>query len=119
MRTVFFTKDLLSSSHFIGTAQDRGETVDVVATPAELLQRASTDDVKLVILDLSMPGVEPRELVAALREHDRVPAAIVAFAPHVHEAKLAAAQEAGCDEVLSRGAFHREMGNLLDRYANG
>jgi hypothetical protein len=45
----------------------------------------------------------------ALRDLDNPPRKIVAFGPHVHEAKLAAARSAGCDEVISRGRFHAEL----------
>jgi hypothetical protein len=43
--------------------------------------------------------------------------AIVAYAPHVHEDRLRAATEAGCNEVLSRGQFDRQMDDILARYA--
>lgn len=90
--------------------------MDVVASATELVEQAQSRMANLVILDLNMSGVDLRELLASLRQLNPAPQAIVAYAPHVHEAKLSAAQESGCDEVFSQGAFHREINNLLDRY---
>ncbi len=38
---------------------------------------------------------------------------IIGFASHVHEARLAAAQEAGFDQVLSRGQFSSRVAEYL------
>ena len=38
---------------------------------------------------------------------------VVAFGPHVHEERLAAAREAGCDVVVSRGKFFAELDAIL------
>ena len=42
---------------------------------------------------------------------------LVAFGPHVHKAKLAAAAAAGFGLVLSRGQFYAQMDELLKQYA--
>ena len=67
----------------------------------------------LVILDLGMPGLDVRGVVARLRAL-RVPAAkIIAFGPHVHEALLQAARDAGCDTVLARGQFYARLDEIV------
>jgi hypothetical protein len=38
---------------------------------------------------------------------------VVAFAPHVAEELLAAAESAGADRVMTRGAFVRELPQLV------
>jgi hypothetical protein len=40
-------------------------------------------------------------------------ARIIAYGPHVDEALLADAKEAGCDEVLTRGQFNKLFAELL------
>lgn len=68
--------------------------------------------VRVAVLDLN--GVDNVvDAVAAIREvaGDDVP--IVAFGPHVHEAKLEAAVAAGCTKVLTRGQFHRDMVKVI------
>lgn len=71
----------------------------------------------LVLVDLAMPGLEIAALVARLRESTPPPRAIVAFAQHVHAARLQAAADAGCDEVLSRGQITSQAGQIVRRYA--
>ena len=66
-----------------------------------------------VILDLSTAGLNPRELVPQLRPRLADGGRIVAFGPHVHTATLAAAEEAGCDLVVSRGEFHARVDDYL------
>jgi hypothetical protein len=64
--------------------------------------------VSVAVLDLN--GVDDVvAAVAAIREVAGAEVPIVAFGPHVHEAKLQAASEAGCTKVLTRGQFHRDM----------
>lgn len=40
-------------------------------------------------------------------------AKLIAFGPHVHEARLTHARQLGLDQVLTRGQFVRNMGELL------
>jgi CheY-like chemotaxis protein len=84
-----------------------------------LVANASTDQVHLVLLDLSTPGLDPKQLVPQLRRLTRPPIAIIAFGPHVHAARLAAAREAGCDEVLALGEFNSRMAGVLAEYVDG
>ncbi len=91
------------------------------ASPAELLSRASggkadSEMPTLVILDLSTPGLDVKEVVAALKEHNSPPGAVIAYDAHVRVAGLKAAREAGCDEVLTRGQFHQNAGQILQPY---
>ncbi|MEM9790593.1 MAG: hypothetical protein AAFY08_08145 [Planctomycetota bacterium] len=53
------------------------------------------------------------ELIAAARAHDAT-LAIVAFGPHVEVDALSAAGEAGADPVLTRGAFHAKLPELIE-----
>jgi hypothetical protein len=60
---------------------------------------------RLVLLDLSRPG--------ALDALPTVAGRVVGFGSHVDDELLAAARAAGCDEVLPRSRFFRQ----LERYA--
>ena len=113
---LFFTKDLLFSSRVAGVAQSRQIALSVVSDADQLLADTSANQVELVLLDLTTPSCDPKQLVPQLRRLARPPKAVVAFGPHVHEAKLAAAEEAGCDQVLSRGEFNNRMTEVLVKY---
>ena len=116
MPGVFLTSDLLFSSKVTGAATARGLNLEIVSSSAELLAMVSAEAAEFVLLDLSTAGLEPGDLVDRLRRLARPPRAIVAFAPHVHKAKLDAAREAGCNLVLSRGQLSRQVDQLLADY---
>ena len=59
---------------------------------------------------------DPKQLVPQLRRLACPPKVVVTFGPHVHEAKLSAAEEAGCDQVLSRGELNNRMTEVLVKY---
>jgi len=88
----------------------------VSGTVEDLLEKTLAGNVQLVLLDLSLPGLDTKTVVDQLRQGAVETPTIVAYAPHVHATKLAAAREAGCDEVLTRGQFHAQIEQLLSRY---
>lgn len=111
MSAILLTADLACSSQVSGAAARTGVSLEVVMNPARLLERAAEIMPAVVILDLNTPLLDCRELVPQLKALASAP--IVAFGPHVHEARLAAAQEAGCDRVLARGQFYAQVEQLL------
>ena len=90
MSVVFFTKDLRFSSRVTSVATRRSIERSVLSNADERVERASTVSVKVILLDLGTSGLDPVHLVPQLRKLTPPPRAIVAFGPHVHEAKLAA-----------------------------
>ena len=115
MRVLFYTRDLMFISQVSGEVRERGGTYITVSSGQELLDHAMNQQTDLVVLDLSVPKSNPAQVVTSLRQLTKAPRSIVGFAPHVHEQKLKAAKEAGCDVVLSKGQFHRELTTLLDQ----
>jgi DNA-binding response OmpR family regulator len=63
----------------------------------------------LIILDLSVPSLNVKSLIEQVKAAPANPPRIVAFGSHVHVEKLAAARDAGCDEVMSRGQFFAQL----------
>jgi DNA-binding response OmpR family regulator len=115
MSVLFLSTDLVFSSRLAAAAGRQGIDLTAFSTVDGAIGRIATAPVALMILDLSLGGLRPADAVGRLREaQQNVP--IVAYAPHVHEDRLAAARDAGCDEVHSRGAFDRQMDEILARY---
>jgi DNA-binding NarL/FixJ family response regulator len=116
MPALALTADLVLVSQLSGAAARSGTSVETVMSGAQLLARAACMQPALVLLDLAHEDVDPAALVPQLKAI--APAArIVAFGPHVHRQRLAAAATAGCDAVLSRGGLHAEMDAILQRSA--
>ncbi|CAL1151119.1 unnamed protein product [Cladocopium goreaui] len=113
MTALLITADLMAGSMAEGAAQRAGVSMKIVAPG-----RASDErDARFVAIDLTAPIADLSELVAQLRASSPE-ATLLAYGPHVHEAKLQAAQDAGCDLVVSRGQFHKQVEELLRRHAS-
>lgn len=98
-----------------GAARRAGVSLRTIS-PNTASQAASEERPRVIAIDLTAPIDDLAALVAALRE--ATPGvALIAYGPHVHEARLQAAREAGCEHVLSRGQFHKGFGELLAHYA--
>lgn len=112
MPALLLTADLACSSKTSGAAARAGAELAVAMSVAALLEKAAALKPETVILDLTAPGLIPAEVVRQLKALPSAPR-VIAFGPHVHEDKLAAAAEAGCDAVLSRGQFHAQAEQWL------
>lgn len=111
----FVTSDLVFPSRVAGVAQRLGAKLLTAGTIAALAPNLEPPpSVMVALLDLNSPGVDPTVVVPWFKGLPTPPKAIVAFGPHVHKAKLEAAQAAGCDYVLSRGQFDAQMDKLLE-----
>jgi CheY-like chemotaxis protein len=110
---VLLTVDLLCSSRVAGAGAAVGVAVRTAMSPADLLAQAAGRP--LVILDLESPAAGPAALLPQLRALAPPPSRIIAFGPHVHTARLQAARDAGCDEVLTRGQFYAQLNDVLSR----
>jgi CheY-like chemotaxis protein len=72
-----------------------------------------------IILDLNSCGLPALDLIRALKSDPATrPIRIVGFVSHVQEELIAAARAAGCDSVMARSAFTRQLPNLLQSLAS-
>jgi DNA-binding response OmpR family regulator len=110
---VLFSNDLTVLSRVEGAASHLGKTVRSVSTSAQLADCGDDGAPGLLIIDLSSPSLEIDKLVAQWKLQEPAATRIVAFGPHVHEERLAAARQAGCDVVVSRGQFFSQIDSIL------
>jgi CheY-like chemotaxis protein len=101
--------DLVFFSRIAGTARAAGLTVRQAKTPADLLALARADCPRGVIVDLQNPGLDLPALLAELRAACPAMPRVVAYGSHVVAEALRAAREAGCDPVLPRSRFVRDL----------
>ena len=116
MSILLLASDLMTASKFAASALRVSRDADFAMSVELLLERAAATPPTAVILDLSVAGLDLPPLIAQLRGGPQPPT-IIAFGPHVHAALLDAAREAGCEEVLTRGDFHRRMDEVLAKIA--
>jgi CheY-like chemotaxis protein len=115
MNVVLVSGDLMVQSRVAGAAERVGAALQSVSNVEQAAARCEAEQAGLLLLDLSTAGVKPQDLVDRLSAAGSRRPTIVAFGPHVHESLLAAAREAGCDEVVSRGQFFGQLDAILQR----
>lgn len=113
---LLISRDVFFASKVTGTAQALGLTIRCIG-PEAVSDSLRTEDVGLVILDLDCPGATPAEIVSAASVCDGV--RMIAFGPHVHDTKLAAAEAAGFHDVLPRSKFSASLPQILGMTLGG
>jgi CheY-like chemotaxis protein len=114
-RVLALVDDLLFLSRIREAARGADLEVRPVRSPAQLVDGVR-DGARLVLVDADSGRLPWVDAVAALRGEgpdasSAVP--VVAFFSHVNEDRGRQARAAGCDRVLARGAFVKELPALL------
>ena len=111
MSLVLISTDLMAISKVSAAANIAGVAMTSIS-PSKALSESDFSKVGLIAVDLTASISDIAILVATLR--DKAPETkVLAFGPHVHEAKLESATQAGCDQVMPRGAFHKQIDAML------
>jgi CheY-like chemotaxis protein len=103
------TDDLIFFSRVSGAARAAGLAVRMVRTPGDLVAAARAEPPRGVILDLHNPGLDLPALLTELKDACPAMPRVVAYGSHVEAATLRAARAAGCDLVLARSKFVKEL----------
>jgi len=114
---LLLSTDLMVVSKLQAAARDRDLACQAVSNPEQLFSTVESNATELVIVDLSVAGLDVAAVIGRLKQMSTSPGKVLAFGPHVHEAKLQAAAQAGADSVLSRGQFHADIDRLLSEIA--
>ncbi len=117
MTVVLLSGDLMAVSRIQGAVLRTGAGLRTAATAEQAISVCNEEPIELIVVDLGAPALEIGPLVSSLQRAGSAVPKIVAFGPHVHEDRLAAAREAGCDEVISRGQFFSYLESILGRHA--
>jgi hypothetical protein len=114
MAIALLSGDLAVISRVDGAAKARGKWVVSAGNVERLLATPADQELDAAIVDLSGSATDLQLLVHELKKRSPAPR-IIAFGPHVHEERLAAAREVGCDQVLSRGQFFSQLDSVIAR----
>jgi DNA-binding NarL/FixJ family response regulator len=113
MTVILIAVDLAVISRVQGAAARAGTTLRAVAGDAAA-DACAAERAPLVIIDLTVAALDVATLIPHLKRLASPPR-IIAFGPHVHEDKLSAARQAGCDAVISRGEFFASVDRILSK----
>lgn len=115
MKLILLSGDLMISSLVAGAVREHSLDVLTVGSQTAAAEAAKAEDVGIIVVDLRTAGLDIQALAEAIRSESEHPPRILAFGPHVHEDRLAAASDAQCDAVVTRGQFDREASQLIGR----
>ena len=113
-RVLAAVEDLLFRSKISETAEALGIEAGFPRGPRKLLETLRESPPDLLILDLNSTRFEPLELLRTVKSDEttqRVPT--VCFLSHVQGDLAVAARKAGCDHVLARSAFTKDLPRIL------
>lgn len=116
-RILAVVDDLFFLTKIQQTAQLLGVPVEQV-DPQRLPERAAQSPVRAVIVDLnhrSGSAVEVLRRIKADPGMSQIP--VLGFLSHVQTDLAAAARAAGCDVLLARSAFAKQLPELLRKFA--
>jgi DNA-binding NtrC family response regulator len=117
MAVVLLSGDLMGASRVEGAARMASVEFRMVGNVDAAVECCAAQPVMLVMVDLATAGLDVAALVERLKGRSNHVPTIVAFGPHVHDAVLDAAKEAGCDQVVSRGQFMSQADAIVARFS--
>jgi PleD family two-component response regulator len=113
-RVLAAVEDLLFKSKISETASQLGIEAAFPRSPKKLLDALQESPPDLLVLDLNSARFEPLALLLSVRSEEAtrdVPT--VGFLSHVQRDLAVAAREAGCDRVVARSAFTKDLPKIL------
>jgi CheY-like chemotaxis protein len=107
-------EDLLFKSKISETASQLGIEAAFPGSPKKLLQALRDSPPDLLILDLNSARFEPLTLLREVKSDETLrEISTIGFLSHVQKDLAVAAREAGCDRVVARSAFTRDLPKIL------
>ena len=113
-RVLAAVEDLLFRSKISETASSLGIEAAFTRNPRRLLEALRESPPDLLVLDLNSTRFEPLALLQTMKSEEAtedVPT--VGFLSHVQKDLAVSAREAGCDRVVARSAFTRDLPKIL------
>ncbi len=111
--------DLIFFSRVSGVARASGLTVRMVRTQSELVAAAGTSAPGGVIVDVHNPGLDLSTLLTELNAVCATMPRVIAFGSHVEAEVLRAARQVGCDRVMPRSQFVKELEEKIGEWLGG
>ena len=107
-------EDLLFKSKISETSSQLGIEAAFPRSPGKLLDALRESPPDLLVLDLNSARFEPLTLLREVKSDEATrDVSTVGFLSHVQKDLAVAAREAGCDRVVARSTFTRDLPKIL------
>jgi len=108
--------DLLFSVKISTAAKALGVETYFERSASSIVERVREKRPTLVIFDLNSGRLRPIDAITTLKADPELKAIpLLGFVSHIQADAIAAARQAGIDEVLARSAFSERLGEILTR----
>ncbi len=119
-RVLAAVEDLLFKSKISETADQLGVEASFPRSQQRLLDALHESPPDLLVLDLNSASFEPLELLRTVKsDRDLGHVPVVGFLSHVQKDLAVAARESGCDRVMARSAFTKDLPEILSSSSGG
>lgn len=113
-KIVAAVEDLLFRSKISETADQLGIEASFPRNPKKLAEALQASPPDLLILDLNSARFEPLQLLRTVKSEEGTrDVKTVGFLSHVQKDLAVAAKEAGCDRIMARSAFTKDLPKVL------
>jgi PleD family two-component response regulator len=113
-RVLAAVEDLLFKSKISETASQLRIEATFPRNPRRLLEALRESPPDLLVLDLNSARFEPLALLRSVKSEDATRGiSTIGFLSHVQKDLAVAAREAGCDRIVARSAFTRDLPRIL------
>ena len=113
-RVLAAVEDLLFRSKISETASQLGVEASFPRNPKKLLEAVRESRPDLLVLDLNSARFEPLSLLSDVKSDEATrDVTTIGFLSHVQKDLAVAAREAGCDRVVARSAFTKNLPEIL------
>ena len=113
-RVLAAVEDLLFRSKISETASSLGIEAAFPRNPRRLLEALRESPPDLLVVDLNSARFEPLTLLRSVKSDEATrDVSTVGFLSHVQKDLAIAAREAGCDRVVARSAFTKDLPRIL------
>ena len=113
-RVLAAVEDLLFKSKILETAKELDVEARFPRSPDKLLAALRETPPDLLVLDLNSERFGPLEILGeAKSDRSTAEVPVVGFLSHVQKDLAVAAKEAGCDRIMARSAFTRDLPKII------
>jgi PleD family two-component response regulator len=118
-RVVAVVDDMFFASKIRQAAESAGVSLEIVKNAGGLIDTLTSSLPELIVIDLNSKKLKPLELVRDLKSSEKLKIVpTLGYLPHVEEKLKEEAITAGCDIVMPRSRFSRELETILKKYGN-
>ena len=107
---VALAADLIFGARIRAAAEASHVSISLAKDVADFLTRVRAEKPRLAILDLDRRSIDIADTVRAVKQEN---VELLCYASHVREDAIAEARNAGADRVMARGAFAKQLTEIL------